>query len=657
MAYNFLPPFGLYSNEKDSGGDPILDTNNRLDDYIPNYGLTTGTIVPLEVDPLTGLATNLVGSTGPVGSTGGNSGDPRAATPFAMIQYGQTTQGIVQFVLMDADNIGFDNPGIYTFLPTTDLINANGTVQLYYNTYTIGFGPPIVVFYDANRIRQNPTVSVIEYQLVANTTSYDGNPNSYAIWPQKADCPSSSLSNLIDYTANISFLFNEFVNTTNPNDQTLKAGKLYHPDYIFLAGIDLPNEMVNYDYSGQINYGYPVNFNYQYYPITPLVPPTIGGPLDTISNPTPVDLTFPVKWPGPVSLSMYNFKNSSNPSNSISSISYILNMDPVNQEFTTIINTFSSGYGGFLHCSCPDNNECNNEYDPGFAEDGTTYYQNNCNTIQTGIAQFMIYQFIPIEQLKSPVGGVITDFTTPPNNIYSSATLPVDISFTPSILGATGVYYGSVPIQRQIMIDGSTGAVGYIMDGDFIQANPSILSAWMDAPTSDVFDCLREVTPGSYCGFTDYYDSLFGFTYEYAQCGNAGVCGINPLLEPFQSGACPGVNEICIPNFDYFNSYDILNTPPFICVDKSIGVTTENMNSYINYLPESSGLNNAQYPSYDPTDPPGTDLPNVKESTEQKIWYWIAIAIGVIFVIFIIYFFIRAFGRRRGPTLVPLFGN
>jgi hypothetical protein len=246
---------------------------------------------------------------------------------------------------------------------------------------------------------------------------------------------------------------------------------------------------------------------------------------------------------------------------------------------------------------------------------------------------------------------VITDFRTPPDNLYSSATLPVDINFSPSIVGSTGVPYGSVPIQRQIMIDSSTGATG------FTPANPSILSAWMVAPTSDVFNCYREVTPGSYCGFTDYYDSLFGFTYDYALCGNCGPGGINPLLEPFQSGACPGVNEICIPNFDYFNSYNILETPPFICVDKSVGVTTANMNSYINYLPESSGLNNAQYPPYDPTAPPGTDLPTVKESTEQKIWYWIAIAIGVIFIIIIIYFFIQAFKGRRGPKLVPLFGN
>ena len=141
--YNFLPPFlQAYPNPGNAGEQADI---TRLNQYLPSYNTTVGYLTPIEVDG-SGVPTNLVGMSGPAGSTGGLSYSP-AATPFMMVAYGQTSDnGIIQFSLMNGDVLPsfgptprdslFDaytpDPTQYFFMPTSDIIDLSRVTQVFY---------------------------------------------------------------------------------------------------------------------------------------------------------------------------------------------------------------------------------------------------------------------------------------------------------------------------------------------------------------------------------------------------------------------------------------------------------------------------------------------------------------------------------------------
>jgi hypothetical protein len=248
----------------------------------------------------------------------------------------------------------------------------------------------------------------------------------------------------------------------------------------------------------------------------------------------------------------------------------------------------------------------------------------------------MTYQFIPFQHIKPPTTNIVTNYTTIPQ--YNYITIPEGINFTPSVIGPTGPsnptgVTGSYPMEVVPLIDksGSTGT-----------ALPSLISEWMTNPNKTEIQCFNAVSTFSYCGFIDYYDSLNGIAYEYGECGATGLEN-----NAFQKGACPG-NQVCIPNFIYSQNRNPYIEPLYICVDKSVGVTTQNLTYYIEGIPNSgSGGYGVTYPIYNatPATNPTPNFVNAKKTdkSENSIFLWIGIAVAVILVLIIIFVLINSF--------------
>jgi len=629
-SYNFLPPLNQYAQVTNEIGNI-----NRLDEYLPQYNLTFGSLTPLVLNS-SNVPVNLNGAS--LSSSGGNSqyipyagsyvGPP--ATPFMMITYGQTNNGIIQFVLMDGANLpditNEDNTPDstqYYFAPFNDTIDFSRVVQLY---YTIDSSKNIT-FYDANLVNQNPTSNTTDYQLFAYTEgSFSGNYNTYAAWPSK-NTPWKTTQPDQGSQAKMTFLFNEFVDTTNNlNEYTLKVGKFYHPYSTSLSYVTASSDdYITYCSSGYFtgNYcpGYPVNFNYIFSPVRAGQVPVISNGLDTATVNTG---SGNVDWGFQVSLNVYNF--SVNSINNSQSASYNPNSfesgivpnyaQDDDAPYETLINAYgnsssSSDALGVLNCTCSNNNEC--------ATDSDSYYKNNCNTIQAGIVQYLIYQFLPFSQIKSPYLSVIPQISLTPYTSY--ATIPV----------GTTVNSG-VDIITQNLIDGSTGNTGYT------QSNTSLITGWMKNPLNTSYNCTGQVLPTEYCGFLDYYESLFGSSYAYGFCGGTGQ---STNLSQFQVGACEP-NNLCLPNFNYVNDP---TQAPFICVDYQTGVTQAQMTAYIQTLPPNPTKNvSIQYPPYTMAAnyPSSNDAGNIGQvnQTKSNLFYYAGIVllviVGIVFLILLI---------------------
>jgi hypothetical protein len=648
--YNFLPPKDQYYTGGLTQISNDIGNINFLDSYLPQYQITTGDIVPLYTTTgnSNGTPINIQGVTGPTGSTGGTTGDPPQATTFLMVSYAQlidsvtNISGNVQFSLMDSNPI-LGNKS-YSFASVNNLMNYNNTTLLYYTVDNSS--PPNIQFYDAKLVQQNPTQPIKNYQLYSITYGeYSGNANTFASWPYN-NTQYQSVYNDYDnnnyawakglnyeqgyyvrepFQMNTFFQFNEFVGLTgsvnwDSNSALLKSGKMYHPSYIqmYYADGTTSNDNGYTQYSsGAYNitgysFGYPININYTYTSITTQNVPNIINLNDNTPN------RYEITWPQNFSLNEYSFNTNNNPS---------FNIDFEN----TLWNINNIADNNFLGCSCSSNNDCEN-FGSIF---GYSYWGNNCSTIQAGIAQYMVYQFIPVSQIKTPPSNIITNYT---NTDYSYTTLPQGSEFTPSQLlnplsfyGATGSTgaTGSFPLQIQSLYDNNTGNTGI--------ANPNIISQWMINPQSEDYIC-SGFNEGyvSYCGYNNYYDSLMGISYEYGTCG--GVTG--PNTNPFQKGPCQDPNQICVPNFIYLKTYDAITDPPFKCVDKNLGVTYANLSNYSIGIPSANINNNKiNYPQYEPT-PLANTTPNFgfkKKSEKNNTFLIIAIIIAIIIVIFVIY--------------------
>lgn len=658
--YNFLPPIDQVNEYTINFNYP--GNINRLDPYLPEYNITTGDVIPLILGP-TGIPQNIYGTTGPTGPTGysGYSGNPPPATPVAMFAYGQTNQGIVQFVLMygstlpqiSQDTVVYQSNNYY-FTPVSDVLDLSRVVPIYcvQNDLTTKGqnGAPssstsyAYRFFDAKSVKSNPTSSVSNYELKYHTYGeYTGNSDSAANWPNISNGAYGNQQ------GSLVFWFNELVNNTvNPNEKNLKLGKLYHPRFISLYNDVNQN---NDDYAQyQLNMGfiaspgYPVNINYSYVPINSQTLPVLNNGIDTATvtyNPInsdggPASTISTYAWNGQVPLVVYN-----STVDKISSLNDLnLNGDVFNNPLMP--NLFENG--GFLPCNCNNNNECSGLK----ASDAVNYFAENCNTIQAGVANYLTYQFLPFSQIKTPPGFVITN---PQNTTYSYITLPdgyspnVSIANLPGSTGPSGAnYYFS---QVESLIDGNTGATG------LTKANTSIMSSWMTNPTNTQFSCTRQETSAGFCGFNDYYDSLFGIDYDYGVCGTPGINLQTDSL--YQKGACPG-GQVCVPNFQYLSgstgAYDPLIYSPFICVPGPTGastvITPNNFSYYVPAIPSSKNAPKTVYTPYTPS----KETPPVDTSTEKtptdKIWLYIGIALGIILLIVIIFFFISSNKKEPG---------
>jgi hypothetical protein len=220
-----------------------------------------------------------------------------------------------------------------------------------------------VRFYDANLVRANPTQSIFNSEIIGDT-DYFFSKNSYASWPMKVDSQASNDG----YGVSLYFCFDELVNPSNPLETEMKAGKFYHPYFIALtdraAGSKVPSGYINYNNiqsNGFYSYqgygpGFPVNINYTNVPLQYNQIPAINNGLDQIPF-------LQYQFPQPVSLDVYNF-SASQVQNVISDNGNLPGLD----NYIADINKFYDN-GGFLPCSCPDNNNC--------AGGAYSYYQNN----------------------------------------------------------------------------------------------------------------------------------------------------------------------------------------------------------------------------------------------------------------------------------------
>jgi hypothetical protein len=631
-TYNFLPPIDQYSiNLTDLPNGP----GQGLDPYLPQYTLTTGDLQPLLASGgISGTPTNING-TAQTGSTGGLGGDPPPATPFMMFAYSQVTNientpnksGVIQMVLLKANsqtlesiatNIS-DNPltnDTYYFAPFNDIIDENAMVQVYYNIDT-SVSPQTIRFYDAELVKNNSGNDISNYMLFAvSEGDYAGNSNTFAFWPVNNNYVNSGQDTGSPNLMNIEFQFSEFINQTNTSETHLKSGKFYHPyaskmtyntDITEKSGYTEYGNTGSYKYFSGYGPGYPVNINYISSVITSQSVPVILNGNDNRIN------QFNQEWPITTNLSVYNFdfNKASNFADTY--------------KFSTIIDKL--GDNGVLYNTnttrgCSNNNECNDTTDSFFA--------NNFNTIQAGIAQYMTYQFIPFQHIKPPSTNIVTNYTAIPE--YNYITIPQGIDFTPSVIGPSGVT-GSYPMEIVQLID-TTGSTGVAL--------PSLISEWMTNPTKTEIQCYNAVSTFSYCGFIDYYDSLNGIAYQYGECGATGLEN-----NSFQKGACPG-NQVCVPNFIYSQNRNPYIEPLYICVDKSVGVTTQNLTYYVEGIPNSgSGGYDVTYPVYDatPATNPSPNFANAKKTdkSENSIFLWIGIAVAVILVLIVLFVLINAF--------------
>jgi hypothetical protein len=620
--FNFLPPKDQWTSST-----PDIGNINFLDNYIPPYQITRGDLYPLQIDNTTGLATNLIGSTGPVGCTGGSSGNP-AATPFIMSVYAQVANrgdgasngsGIIQMILLSNYDEGVieGNKWAYYFASTRDLTNYVNAAQVYYSITPQNDGRVSIKFFDAKLINRNPTTPVSSYELQSLVYGpFSGNFNTFASWPYNNQVQLSGYINDYYYDPHFTrpnFQFNELNNTLNVN---LKSGKLYHPYNIYMEYDDgTNNEYSDYTKSSGYVPGYPLNINYIYTPIIPGLE-IISSGFDTTPN------RDGITWPGDFSLNLYNFTSSNISSRNIY-IDYTSEMG--------LIDKFQADTG-VLPCLCSNNNECDNS--------NSSYWNNNCSTIQAGIAQYLVYQFIPISQIVPPSTNIITDYTK--TYLNDNVTLPPGISFTPSayVNGPTGTY----PVQLQTLYDGNTGNTGV--------ASNNIIESWMASPVSGQYICSGINQNNSYCGFTDYYDSLFAISYDYGTCGATGTS-----TNPFQKGQCSQDNsQICVPNFKYLQNLDQYTNPPYICVPATTGISTSNLESYITSIPIGN-TNDASlsYPQYETTKL-SNQTPNygtTKDSGTNYIFLIIAGILAIILLIVIIYLIIKISKSSKNQNFNP----
>jgi hypothetical protein len=641
-TYNFLPPIDQYTTSNNTTNLPS-GIGQTLDAYLPQYTLTTGNLEPIiSSHGVTGTPLNING-TAQTGSTGGLGGAPPPATPFMMVVYSQVTNfenspspnGIVQMVLLKSNtqtitniveqaennnpNIDIENKtqDVYYFAPFSDIIDEDAIAKVYYNIDT-SKSPPTIRFYDADLIQQNSSNDIANYMLFAITEGdYGGRANTYAFWPVNSNYINAGTDTDDPHLMNIEFQFNEFITQQNTNETYLKSGKFYHPynskmsyndDVSKTTGYTEYGNTGSYKYFSGYGPGYPVNINYISSVIQNNSAPVIINGTDKRIN------QFNLQWPVTISTNVYNFSYSKAGNFAQGS------------NFFTIIDTLGDNGVLYNNIGCSSNNECYSSSD--------SYFANNFNTIQAGIAQYMTYQFIPFKHIKPPSTNIVTNYTVNPS--YNYITLPEDINFTPSIFGPTGST-GSFPIQVVDLIDtsGNTGT-----------ANPSLISNWMQTPNDPLYQCYNAISNFSYCGFIDYYDSLYAIAYEYNLCG---ATGFNE--NPFQKGACPS-NQICVPNYVYTSNRNPYKNPLFVCVDESIGITTENMNYYIEGIPnQGSGGYSVNYPTYSaaPQVNPDPNFVNGKKKNnkeENSIFLWIAIFVGVVLILIVAFVLINAFKSK-----------
>ena len=643
--YNFLPPFDqIYPDLPAAGNNTIplpigIGNINRLDPYLPSYQITTGELVELQVDG-SGIPQNIQGTAGPTGP--GLSGAPPPATPFMMVAYGQTSQGIIQFTLVKGSSAYIpvnvnNNSDTYYFAPINDTLDYSRVVQIYYTIDTSqnglngapGGSANAVRFFDAERVQQNPSTSVYEYELVGNTFAAFKDDNSFAIWPYKKDLNT-------DLSTSLYFYFNELVNKVNVNQERLFSGKFYHPNFIAMTAIggDVPSDYITYatdNYYSGYGPGYPISINYEYAPVTQAILPIIENGVDSVSqtyNDYPnSNQTYTAIWPGPVSLNVYNFPVN-NITNVVTSLYNASSAD--NSNIVKVINQVCNN--SFLPCDCNNNNFCG-------GNKTNSYNTANQNTIQAGIANYLIYQFIPFTQIKTPSGFIVTDPQNTGNTGYTYVTLPNNgvNQFEPTPTGVSGTtFYGSYAIQSQNMIDTTIGVTGTTPSGT------SIISGWYQNPLNLNYQCNREVTNNSLCGFIDYYDSLFGIVYNYGTCGNTG-----PAEDPYQKGACPS-GELCVPNFTFLQEYDSTTTQPFLCVSGSTGVSYDNLSAYTNAAPPKTlGNTRIQLPQYGIQ----KQTPPQEKTTEtNNTWLYIGIILAVIVLAVVIFLIARGFSNKNNPS-------
>jgi len=623
QAYNFLPPISQWTLGN-SGSTAIGDVS-IINQFIPEYQITTGTLIPLELD-INGIPLNL-GGTGLTGSTGGFGGAPAAATSFMIMAYAEVVNGsfnnsgIIQMSLFDKNapviqeissniNNTTNISNTYYFGSSVNSIGNNNLAEIFYsidNTTT----PNSIIFYDAKLVKANTGSNANNYILFSSAIgNFDNNKESRAIWPLTSDYFTNAQNN---NKMKPKFQFYEHLSTVNPNtiDYTLKSGKIYNPSNITMEYFNNPSQVSGYtNYTGNGNYcqyyssGYPLNINYIYTPIQN--PPIIQNGDDTTTN------SFGEKWPTTINPSIYNYTSSK-----------AVNIIDINN-IENVINFFSNF--SVLPCNCTNNNVC---------VSNSNYFKTNCNTIQSGIAQYLSYQFIPTSQIKPPPSNITTDYTSTYYNNFT--TLPQGITFTPSYYGSVGLTgaTGTYPIQLQTLIDtGSTGP----------NNQSSIISQWMDNPTDTEFQCNNIVTNSSYCGFLDYYDSLYGLAYDYGTCGSTGS---NPL----QKGLCStDGSSLCVPNFEYLKNSDS-SVGIFKCVSNTKAISTDNFNFYITSNPIRSISNKTTYPQYNPVTVP-TQSPNFlgskKKDTGKTNTFFLIIAIILIILLLVfIVVIITKFSKQK----------
>lgn len=529
-----------------------------------------------------------VGITGPKGITGtievtgfnrsiigGGSGFPAAATPFMVTAYGQTTSGIIQFVLMKGSKLppaSNGNTGLasqYYFVSATDILDVSRVAQVYYTGTTGASGPTgqqYIKFYDAEKIKASPNSPITDFELFGynGLTGSLGPTGYYRTWPSS------------DSNGKFSLKFNFIQNTA----AGLFAGKDYN-----VYQIDTPTLPPYTHYTGY-GPGYAININYAYAPITTEGnTPVVKNLTDNVTNKNKQ------KWTSNITLSIYN-----------SSVINIQNYIDRTNVYGYIKGLSLSG-NSFLNptsnCSVPQ--ECSNPQD--------SYFNNNYTTVQMGVANYLTYQFLPLSQLKSPPGAIITDVK---NTSYSYYTLPAGI--TPTYTNLNNVN-STIPIKIQELISGNTGNTG------FTAATTSILSSYLNSPNNSVYRCDTAVSLDKYCGFLDYYDSLFGIPYDYGTCGQ-------------QKGYCPN-NQICVPNFDFLLTYNTTTTPPFQCVNPVVGISYDQMQSYLKslaYNPNPNGNNT--YPAYSLASP--GQAPKKKTNKPSKTASTIAIVIAIVLVVILL---------------------
>ncbi len=664
MSYNFIGPFYQVFPDNGIQNTPTEVQVSVADQFLPPYGITMGDLNPLQVDS-NNYPTNLIG-TGMTGSTGGSSGSVLPATPFLITAYGQTTQGIIQFFLMKGSalqGVSSDQQAPYNFnyyfVPANDLLDYSRLVVAYYN-----FDVPnqnAVNLYDASLIPTNSSTYDMKNALLYGITrgDYKGNNDTLGLWPCKKNSASEINNNYgqLDETAHevtVSINFFELPNPSNTatSDLNLKSGKFYHPSRINVVSTEgIENGYSDYNVDGFFSgfgMGYPMNFNYAYAPITSYVAPTITNGYQIIEN------AQAQTWPSPLNVNVYSLQSSNITSYVDFAYGWTLSDNTSFSNFTTLINSFDSN--AFIQCSCSTNNECTTS--------SSNYFQNNCDTIQAGIMQNLTYQFIPVTQLRSNNYNIVSDYTKPgvtgtygdtgatgfnpygnaPANPYLITTLPQGINFSntgftgPTGPGQSPIPIGTFPISLENLIDSSNGNTGYT------QAQNSLIGAWANFPNNTQFICDREIGSLSYCGFTDYYDSLFATSYQYGTCGSTGFG-----QTPFQKGACPpgptGVAQVCVPNFEFLdpnNPYNAILNPPFICVPENVGITAEKMAFYETFVPPFPAGPNSTYPDYNvrPIPTPG------EETKTNNLFLYFAIALGVILLVFIIFIIYRIISSK-----------